>query len=174
MDHLEIELSSCGIEQLHLLDGQIQQLLLHQLPQGRIIQGQLLFSGLLASLGTAEQNHLTAAAIDHPPELLTAADGPVHRPRGQPEFRFNLVQQGQGFPPGTIHFVDEGEDRDLAHPADLEQLARLGLQALGGVLEHHSVVGSRQGPVGVLRKILVTGGVQQIDRGGVVVELQHR
>ena len=174
MHHFDVQLSSGGIEQLHLLDRQIQQLLLHQLPQGRIIQGQLLFRGLFAPFGPTEQNHLTAAAIDHPPELLTAADRPVDSPGGQLEFRFNFIQKRQGLPAGTIHLVDEGEDRDLAHPTHLKQLPRLRLQALGGVLEHHGVIGRRQGAIGVLGEVLVTRRVEQVDRGGVVVELQHR
>ena len=41
----------------------------------------------------------------------------------------------------AVHLVDEGEDRDAAQAADLEELARLRLDALGGVDQHHGAVG---------------------------------
>jgi hypothetical protein len=36
-----------------------------------------------------------------------------------------------------VHLVDEGDDRNVAQPADLEQLAGARLYALGGVDHHH-------------------------------------
>jgi hypothetical protein len=40
----------------------------------------------------------------------------------------------------AVHLVDEGEDRDVAQPANLEQFQRARLDALGGVDDHHSTV----------------------------------
>jgi hypothetical protein len=36
----------------------------------------------------------------------------------------------------AVHLVDEGDDRDVAQPADLEQLSRARLDAARGV-DHH-------------------------------------
>ena len=174
MDHLDVQLGASRLQELHFFNGQIQQVLFHQLAQGRVVQREALLTGLLAAFSTAEQNHLLAAAIDHTSELLATADRPVHRPGGEAEFRLDFIEQGERFPPWAVHLVDEGEDRDLPHAADLEQLPGLRLQALGGILQHHGVVRRCQSSVGVFGKILVTWRVQEVDRGGVVIELQHR
>ena len=65
------------------------------------------------------------------------------------------------------------EQRQLALAADLEQLERLGLDALGGVEHHHRGVGGGQHPVGVLGEVAVAGGVEQVDDAVAVGELQH-
>ncbi|CAI8167656.1 MAG: Uncharacterised protein [Synechococcus sp. CC9902] len=173
MNHLWIKFRSGRFQQFHLLDGQIQQVLFHGIPKRRIIKRKTLFAGLLAALGTAEQHNLPRTAIDHATELLSASNGPVHCPWGQPKLRFNFIQKAQRLPTRPIHLVDEGEDRDLAHPANLEQLSGLRLKAFGSVLEHDGVIRRSQGAIGVLRKILVSRCVQQIDRCGVVIELQN-
>ena len=49
----------------------------------------------------------------------------------------NLVQQFEGIARLAVHLVDEGHDGNVAQAADLEQLAGLGLDALGGVDHHH-------------------------------------
>ena len=111
MDHLEIELSPGGIEQLHLLDGQIQQLLLHQFPQGRIIQGQLLFSGLLAR--SARLNRTTSRLRRSiTPRIAHRCRWASSPPKGSARVPIQSRPAGSGSRP-TIHFVDEGEDRIL-------------------------------------------------------------
>ena len=174
VNHLKVELSSGRFQQLHFLDGQIQQLLLHRLPQLRVIQSHPLLAGLLATFGTAEQHNFLGTTINDTAELFATADRPVHGPWRQPQFGFDLIKKAEGFPPGPIHLVDEGEDRNLPHAADLEQLPGLRFKALGGVLEHHGVIGCREGSIGVFGEILVARRVEQVDRGGVVVELKHR
>ena len=62
----------------------------------------------------------------------------------------------------------------MAHGADLEELLGLGLYALGAVDDHDSGVGRHQGTVGILREILVSGGIQDIDAASAVLELQDR
>ena len=62
----------------------------------------------------------------------------------------------------------------MAQGADLEQLDGLGLHALGGVDDHDGRVGCHQGAVGILRKVLVAGGVQNVDTLAGKVELQYR
>ena len=174
MNHLDVQLGASSLQKLHFFNGQIQKVLFHQLPQGRVVQGEALLTGLLAAFCTAEQNHLLAAAVDHATELLATADRPVHSPGGEAELRLDFIEQGERFPPRAVHLVDEGENRDLAHAADLKQLPGLRLQSLGSVFQHHGVVRRCQCSIGVFRKILVPWRVQEIDRGGVVIELQHR
>ena len=65
------------------------------------------------------------------------------------------------------------KDGDVAHDADLEELAGLRLDALGGVDDHDGGVGGHEGPIGVLGEVLVAGGVEDVDAEAVVLELQH-
>ena len=69
-------------------------------------------------------------------ELGPHADGPVHRVGANAEHLLQLVHQLQRLAPVAVELVDEGEDGDAAHAADLEELAGLRLDALGGVDEH--------------------------------------
>ena len=58
--------------------------------------------------------------------------------------------------------------------ADLKQLPGLGLYAFCCVDDHDGGVGSHQSAVGVLGKVLVTGGVEDVNAVAVVAELEHR
>ena len=59
----------------------------------------------------------------------------------------------------------------MPHGADPEELAGLGLHALGAVDDHDGAVRRHEGAVGVLGEILVAGGVQDVDAVAVVLEL---
>ena len=61
----------------------------------------------------------------------------------------------------------------LAHAADLEQLARLRLDAFRRVEHHHGAVGRGQRAVGVFAEILVAGRVEQVEAAALVFELQR-
>ena len=58
-------------------------------------------------------------------EFLTGTDGPVDGAGGNAKLLLDIIQQFKGISCLTVHLVDEGENRDLAHHADLEQLSRL-------------------------------------------------
>ena len=79
-----------------------------------------------------------------------------------------------GSRPGTVVLVEEREHRQAAGPADLEQLERLGLDALGRVEHHHDGVDAGEHAVGVLGEVAVAGRVEQVDDVVAVRELQHR
>ena len=55
----------------------------------------------------------------------------------------------------AVELVDEGDDRRVAQPADLHQLDRPLLDALGAVDDHQRRVDRGQRAVGVLREVLV-------------------
>ena len=103
------------------------------------------------------------------------------RPTGQVSGRgiererlLDLVEQVERIAALAVELVDEGDDRDVAQPADLEQLARLRLDALGGVDHHHGRVDRGQGPVGILREVLVARRVEQVEDATAVLEGHHR
>ena len=90
-----------------------------------------------------------------------------------PQDAFQFVEQGERALHGPVALVHEGEDRHAALAADLEELEGLRLDALGRVNHHHHRIHGGQHAVGVLREILVPGGVEQVDAVAVVIELQH-
>jgi hypothetical protein len=59
------------------------------------------------------------------------------------------ISKGRGL---AVHLVDEGDDRDVAQAADLEQLQGARLDALGGVDHHDGGVDRGQRAVGVSEK----------------------
>ena len=75
----------------------------------------------------------------------------------------DLVQQVERVAALAVHLVDEGDDRNIAQPADLEQLARARLDALRGVDHHDGGVDRGERPVGVLGEVLVAGRIEQIE-----------
>ena len=86
----------------------------------------------------------------------------------------NLVQQFEGIAGFAVHLVDEGHDGNVAQPADLEQLAGLGLDALGGVDHHHRGIRRRQGAIGIFGKILMARRVQQVEHRLLIFKRHHR
>ena len=73
-----------------------------------------------------------------------------------------------------VELVHKGEDGNVAQRADLKELLGLGLDALSAVDDHDRGVGGHKGTVGILREVLVAGGIEDVDAGAVVGELQHR
>ena len=120
-----------------------------------------------------KREHPAFFAFIHTLEILTGADRPVDRIGGDAEDLFDLLHQLIRISGLPVHLIDEGEDRDIPHHANLEQLDRLFFHALGPVDHHDRRVGRHQGTVSVLREILVPGGVENIDAVSVVVELHN-
>ena len=73
-----------------------------------------------------------------------------------------------------VELVHKSEDGNVTQCADLKELFGLGLDALGAVDDHDRGVGGHKGTVGILREVLVAGGIEDVDTGAVVGELQHR
>jgi len=105
-------------------------------------------------------------------ELEPGADRPIDRERPDAEHALQFVQQFERAFHRPIALVHEREDRDTTLPADLEEFPRLRLDALGGIDHHHHRIHRRQDAIGVFRKILVAGRVEQVDAVAVVVELE--
>jgi hypothetical protein len=132
--------------------------------------------GVLAHpfLARREPAQVVAEEVEHAAKMLAHADRPAHGRAVDLQHRLDFLQQFDRLAHLAIHLVDEGDDRCRAQPADVEQLDRLLLDALGGVDDHDRGVDGGQHAVGVLRKILVAGRVEQVDRMPGVVELHHR
>ena len=84
-----------------------------------------------------QQAHATGRHVDCADKIAAAPDRPSDR-RGIERERFlDLIDEVERVAALAIHLVDEGDDRNVAQPAHLEQLARPRLDALGRVDHHH-------------------------------------
>ncbi len=86
---------------------------------------------------TLQEPHAAPLHRDSADEIAAAAHRPVHRGGVEGERLLDLVEQVERVAGLAVHLVDEGDDRDVAQAADLEQLSRARLDALRGVDHHH-------------------------------------
>ena len=163
-----------GGQQLHVIDELLMAFRADVVGHCRVIEVNLQLFGPVLAGYAGEKGNVPLVAVVDALELLAGADGPVDGIRLNAQFLLQLFQQVEGVLAVPVHLVDEGKNGDMAHGADLEQLPRLGLDALGTVDDHDRRVGGHQGTVGVLGKVLVAGGVQNVDAEAVVLELQYR
>ena len=118
-----------------------------------------------------EEDQLARAAVVHALELPAGAHGPVAGVGLDAELVFQLIEQLEGIARLAVHLVDKRKDRDMAHGADLEEFPRLRLDALGPVDDHDGGVRRHERAVGVLGKVLMAGGIQNVDAEALVLEL---
>ena len=62
----------------------------------------------------------------------------------------------------------------MPHHTDLEQFSCLRLDTLAGIDDHHGGIRRHQGTVGILREILMSRCVQNVDAIPVIIKLKHR
>ncbi len=105
---------------------------------------------------------------------VAASDGPAQRVHFDLQFPFHIVQNIERVIGRTVQFIDKNNDRCFAHPAHLHQLAGLAFHSLGGIDDDDDAVAGSQGTESVLREILVSGGIENIDFYPVVFESHHR
>ena len=105
---------------------------------------------------------------------LAPADRPGDRRGVERQLLLDLVEDLERIAAFAVHLVDEGDDRDVAQAADLEQLQRARLDALGGVDDHDRGIDRRQRAVGVVGEILVAGRVEQVEDVVAILEGHHR
>ena len=122
----------------------------------------------------AERRQAAAPDVIGAGERASAADRPGERRGVERQRLLDLVEEIERIARLAVHLVDEGDDRDVAQPADLEQFARARLDALGGVDHHHGRVDGGERAVGVLGKVLVAGRVEQVEDAIAVFERHHR
>ena len=103
-------------------------------------------------------------------EGLRAADRPGDRRGIQRQLLLDLVEDLEGIAAFAVHLVDEGDDRDVAHAADFEELQRARLDTLGGVDDHDGGIDGRQRAIGIVGEVLVTGRVEDVEDVVVILE----
>ena len=129
---------------------------------------------VLPAVKLLKREDLAAVAVEHALEIVPAADGPVDRVGADAELIFQLLHELERVAGLAVELVDECEDWDVAHGADLEELARLRLDALGRVDDHDGAVRCHERAVRVLREVLVARGVEDVDAIALVFKLHDR
>src|SRR5205814_4305964 len=107
-------------------------------------------------------------------KIASHADRPARRRRIERQILLDLVDQVERVAALTVELVDKGDNRYIPQAADLEQFSRLLLGAARRVEHHDGTVDRGQRPVGVLAKILVTWGVEQVEHQPVMLERHDR
>jgi hypothetical protein len=127
----------------------------------------------VAAMGDSlEEVHLFFAAIIDTLEILAVAERPVDGVGADPKHVFQLVHEIERIARRAIQLVHEGEDRHAAAAADFEQFSSLCFDAFAGVDDHDDAIDSGEHAIGVLGKILMARGVEQVDEEAVVFELE--
>ena len=173
---VQIELVGGAIEQLDVVHEVLVVVGADELVKGCVAQLGLDLGDLLGGVAAAlavEGDDVARLAVKHASERAAVADGPVHGVGADAEHRFDLFHELERVAAFAVHLVHKREDGDVAQRAHLEQLLRLRLDALGGVDDHDGGVGGHERAVRVLGKVLVTGGIKDVDAAAVVLKLQH-
>ena len=176
MNLIQIKIISGSVDQFNVVEERRAKLL----PDKCIYRFHIIsldFSGanpVLPSVGIGEGENLSGFPIVNTFKILTATDGPVNRIGADAEFVFQLLHQLVGITGFPVHFVDEGKNRDIPHGTDLEKLSGLGLDAFGCIQHHDGRVGSHQGAVSILREILVSRGIENVDAVTLIFKLKNR
>ena len=169
----EVEGVAGAIEHLELFLDLVIGVFVELAADGRIVEGGDAHRCLVFAAGhTFEEVDIAGAAVEHALKRRAVAQRPDDRRRLQPEDLFELVEEIDRAAGGPVALVHEREDWHAPAAADLEELARLRLNALGGVNDHERGIHGGQHAVGVLGEVLVTRGVEQVDRAAGVVELE--
>ena len=167
---LHVEIGIDALQQIHVLAQFGGIAFAHAVVQLGVVEvdGHALRDGLLG--GIVEVQTVLVEIIDTL-ELGSDIDGPGEGTARDFEFLLHLIHQIEGVFALAVHLVDEHDDRRVPHAAHLHQFAGLGLDALGAVYHDDNAVNGREGAVGVFRKILVAGRVEDIDFIVFVLEL---
>ncbi len=121
-----------------------------------------------------EEMHFLRLPVVHAAEFFARTERIVHRECADAEHFFELVNQCKRVECRSVALVHKCEYRDVPPSADLKQLLRLAFDTFARVNHHHYAVHRSEHAVRVLRKILVTRRVEQVDFVAAVIELQYR
>ncbi len=167
---LEIEAAARIVDERDLLAPARRLIGLEQLIEQRIVgTGDGLAVRGLVEAADARLEEIVGAA-----EIAALADGPHHGRGVERQHLLDLVEQLKRFARLAVELVDEGDDGDVAQAADLKQLARARLDALGGVDDHDGGVDGGQRAVGVVGEVLVARRVEQVQDRAAIFERHHR
>ena len=107
-------------------------------------------------------------------KILAHANRPVDRRRVQRQFLLDFIKDFKRITRLAVHLVDEGDNRDIAHAADFEELQRARLDAFSAVDDHDGRIHRGERAVGIVGKILVAGRIEKVEDRVLIFERHHR
>ena len=172
---LLIKICTCSVKKLYFFHQLFLLIRIYDFIKTGVINVDLLNDSLFCSLlCIGKGQHLMGVSVINAAEFLSGTNGPVNRAGCNSQFLFDLIQKIKGIVCISVHFVDKCKNRNMAHYTDLEQLSCLRLHTLASVNDHDSGICCHQGTVGILREILMSWCIQNIDTVTVIMELKHR
>ena len=170
---VEIKFASRA-QKLHIVAELVCALCADQLVYLRVIRLDLHAVGAVLAGNAGEKVDSPLLPVVDALKFLAAADGPVDGVGLDAQLALQLVKQIKGILGLAVHLIDKGKDRDVPHRADLEQLARLRLDALAAVDDHDRGIRRHQRAVGILGEVLMARRVQNVDAEALIAELHDR
>ena len=167
---VEVKVASRA-EQLHLVGERVAALLPQHLHERGVVQLDFRDAGLFRVSLVGEVQNAALAAVVHAKKFLAAADRPVDGIGVDAQLALDLFAELERVACFAVHLIDKGENGNVAQGADLEELARLRLDALRAVDDHHGAVRGHQRAVGVLREVLMSRRIENVDAVAAVLKL---
>ena len=174
---LHIKIIACSVEQFDIIDQRLTVCFADHLAEPGVLQRQLHFLHLTHAIGSTvaeKRNNFALMPVINAFKLLAAADRPVDRIGTDTKLLFDLLHQIKRIACFPVHLIDKRKNRDIPQQADLEQLARLRLNAFCRVDHHDRGIGRHQRAVCVLRKILMARRIEDVDAKAFVIKLHYR
>ena len=174
LDGVEVEGVTGAVEHLKLLADLLEGVVVEFFADEGIVEVGDVDGGLEFAAGNAfEEVYFLGAAIEDAFEGRTVAERPDDGRRLKAEDALEFVEEGDRVHGGPVALVHERENRNAPAAADLEEFARLGFHALGGVDHHEGGIDGGEDAVGVLGEVFVAGGIEEVYSAAVVVELEN-
>ena len=155
--------------------GQLQHLFIRQFSaDGVPPEGKALAGGELVVHGAAIGHKFVSLEISDTLETIARSHRPLHRGNVQRQLVLDVIEQFRRVQRLAVHLVDEGQDRNIAQAADLNQLQCARLHALCGIKDHNRAVSRGERAVGVFGEVFVTGRIEQVEGQTRVLIGHHR
>lgn len=175
-DFFKIEWLTCHIEELKFLKEVLVLLLSEHGLEARIIERGFIDIDdgfTVRAIGVEDEDFFTDSIVDAL-EFFAFADGPVHGECLNLEEVFKFFHELKRGASVAVTLVDKGEDGELTHTTDFEELFCLRLDTFGDVNEHDGGVCGSECTVGILGEVGVARRIKEVDLAIEVLELKNR
>ena len=169
-----IELCRCAVQKFYLFFQERFCLRPDQPVRLRTVDRHFLYFSCRCTFSRIRKEiDFTFTPAVHTLKCFSRTDRPVDRAGWDPQFLLDIIQQIERIFCIPVHFVDKCKDRDMAHRAYLKKFSGLRLHAFRCVDHHYCGIRGHQRTVRILREILMSRCVQDIDAVSVIIELKY-
>ena len=173
---LAVEVVVNTLYQLQILTqlrSKLRSYIVVQFGRGDIAEIHSLGVSRLTLIGCKEREILLVDVV-HALERIAARDGECQRTYTNLQLALNLIQQIERVLARAVQLIDKYHYGGIAHTAYVHQLTSLRLDTLRSVNNDDNRIYGRQRTIGILGKILVTRGIEDVDFHILIVESHNR